>query len=329
MLIASDFQCPYCKLWHDETFAALRREYVETGKVRMAFVHFPLDNHAQAKPAAVAAMCASAQGKFWEYHTALFEETPRWSGGGDQSAVYEALAQRVGASVPAFRDCVRSGVMSALVEADKDRMLRAGVNSTPSFFVGNRAVAGAQPLPVFAPRSTRRSPSRAERPGGGRRMHPAVRPAYALLALAARAAARVAPDGEGKVARALRARRGVQRRFAAWAGAHRDVARPLLWLHAPSVGEGLQARPVLEWARRERPDVQRVYTFYSPSAERFARGLVEQGLVEHADYLPFDTAGDARACSTRCGRRRSSSRSSTSGRCSSPRRARAASASGW
>jgi len=59
------------------------------------------------------------------------------------------------------------------------------------------------------------------------------------------------------------------------------------------VGEGLQARPVLEWARAERPDAQRAYTYYSPSAHKFARGLVTAGLAEHADVLPFDTGGDA------------------------------------
>ncbi|HZF67291.1 MAG TPA: glycosyltransferase N-terminal domain-containing protein [Gemmatirosa sp.] len=126
-------------------------------------------------------------------------------------------------------------------------------------------------------------------------MHAIVRPAYALLARTASLAAALAPAGEGKLARAVHARRGVRARFAAWAAAHREAARPLLWVHAPSVGEGLQARPVLEWARRARPDVQCVYTFYSPSAERFARGLVERGLADHADYLPFDTPGDAHA----------------------------------
>lgn len=126
-------------------------------------------------------------------------------------------------------------------------------------------------------------------------MHPLLRPAYALAAQAARAAAAVVPDGEGKLARTLAARRGVRARFAAWARAHRDPARPLLWMHAPSVGEGLQARPVLEAARAARPDLQVVYTHFSPSAERFARGLVERGLADHADYLPFDAAGDADA----------------------------------
>jgi 3-deoxy-D-manno-octulosonic-acid transferase len=62
-------------------------------------------------------------------------------------------------------------------------------------------------------------------------------------------------------------------------------------MHAPSVGEGLQARPVLELARRLRPDLQLAYTFYSPSAERFAKSLD----VDFTDYLPFDTGGDAAA----------------------------------
>ena len=115
--------------------------------------------------------------------------------------------------------------------------------------------------------------------------------AYAALAHAARLAAVLTPPGEGKTRRALRARRGIRRRYASWAAVHREAARPLVWVHAPSVGEGLQARPVLERLRRARPDAQLAYTFFSPSAERFARALD----VDVSDYLPFDTAGDARA----------------------------------
>lgn len=62
-------------------------------------------------------------------------------------------------------------------------------------------------------------------------------------------------------------------------------------MHAPSVGEGLQARPVLQRLRAAHPELQLAYTHFSPSAERFARGLD----VDFADYLPFDTPGDARA----------------------------------
>ena len=98
------------------------------------------------------------------------------------------------------------------------------------------------------------------------------------------------PGGEGRhtVARSLRARRGIRERYAAWAP-QRDTARPLLWIHAPSVGEGLQARVVLEQLRAQHPEVQLAYTFFSPSAEGFARSLE----VDFADYLPFDTLGDA------------------------------------
>lgn len=149
LLMISDFQCPFCKTWHDQSFETLRREYVETGKARMAYLHFPLDQHEQAMPTAEAAMCASAQGRFWQYQSALFGAAERWGQPGDQSAVYDSLATAVGVDLARFRSCTRSHVMRALIEADKDRMSRAGVQSTPSFFVGDQGLAGAQPLPVF------------------------------------------------------------------------------------------------------------------------------------------------------------------------------------
>ena len=89
----------------------------------------------------------------------------------------------------------------------------------------------------------------------------------------ARALAAVAPEGEAKLLRALRARRGIRTRYAAWAAERRDRSRPLLWMHAPSVGEGLQARPILQLARSASPDTQLAYTFFSPSAAAFARAL--------------------------------------------------------
>jgi protein-disulfide isomerase len=149
MIIASDFQCPYCKMWHDQTYEALRREYVDAGKIRMAYLNFPLEMHVQAGPSAEAAMCASAQGKFWEYHTALFRSAEQWGKPGDQSATYDSLATALGLDAAKFRSCTRSHVMQALIEADRDRMATRGVASTPSFFVGNQQVEGAQPLDVF------------------------------------------------------------------------------------------------------------------------------------------------------------------------------------
>jgi 3-deoxy-D-manno-octulosonic-acid transferase len=107
----------------------------------------------------------------------------------------------------------------------------------------------------------------------------ALRPALPLLA-----------RGEGKLARGIRGRRGVVERMEAWAREHRDPARPLAWFHAPSVGEGHQARAVIEAFRALRPDAQVAYTFFSPSAESFAHAVP----ADFADYLPLDAPGDVR-----------------------------------
>ncbi|HEY9517130.1 MAG TPA: glycosyltransferase N-terminal domain-containing protein [Gemmatimonadaceae bacterium] len=114
---------------------------------------------------------------------------------------------------------------------------------------------------------------------------------YAALGNLARLGAIVAPGGGGKTLRAFRARRGIRARYAEWGRHGRDARKALLWVHAPSVGEGLQARPVLERMRVARPELQLAYTHFSPSAERFAHSLG----ADFTDYLPFDTTGDARA----------------------------------
>ena len=87
-----------------------------------------------------------------------------------------------------------------------------------------------------------------------------------------------------KLAAGHRGRRGAADRLTSWATDRRDPQRPLVWFHASSVGEGLQAESVLLELRRLRPDPQYVYTHYSPSAEGLARRLP----VDVADYLPYD-----------------------------------------
>ncbi len=114
---------------------------------------------------------------------------------------------------------------------------------------------------------------------------------YAAAAAAADVAARLPLGGASKLARSLRARRGLLEQYESWGRAHREASRPLLWVHAPSVGEGLQARPVIEALRaRDGAAPQTAYTFFSPSAERFAASLG----ADFSAYLPFDRATNAR-----------------------------------
>jgi 3-deoxy-D-manno-octulosonic-acid transferase len=122
-------------------------------------------------------------------------------------------------------------------------------------------------------------------------VHGVLRAIYGVAGSLATSVGELVPDREtAKWARALHARRGAIDRFAQWSRSHRDAGRPLLWMHAPSVGEGLQARVVLERLRSTRPDLQVAYTHFSPSAQHFAETLREQGVVDVADYLPLDTA---------------------------------------
>jgi protein-disulfide isomerase len=142
----SDFQCPYCKEWHDQTYPMLRDQYVKTGKIRLAYVNFPLDIHPYAFPAAEAAMCAGAQDKFWPMHDALFATQARWESLSSPAVVFDSLAQANGVEMNRWRDCVSSGKMRSLIQADHDRASRAGASATPTFMIGDKLLPGAQPL---------------------------------------------------------------------------------------------------------------------------------------------------------------------------------------
>ena len=90
-----------------------------------------------------------------------------------------------------------------------------------------------------------------------------------------------------KARRSLEGRRELIGRLESWAKENRSQAA-LVWFHAPSVGEGLQTRPVIEALRELRPDLQILYTYFSPSAQNFA----EQLPVDYADFMPFDVVAD-------------------------------------
>jgi 3-deoxy-D-manno-octulosonic-acid transferase len=113
---------------------------------------------------------------------------------------------------------------------------------------------------------------------------------YRLSMTVAGKAAPLAARFDKKLARSLDGRRGLTQRLREWVQAHRDVKRPLVWMHAPSVGEALQAKPVLEALRATEPSWQLAFTFFSPSAERLARTLP----ADVADYLPFDRPREVR-----------------------------------
>lgn len=145
----SDFQCPFCKRWHDESFAAIDKEYVQTGKVRLAYLNFPLSMHPNARSASEAAMCASVQGKFWPLHEALFVNQEKWAPLSNPIPAFDSLAVAAGVNAPQWRSCMTTHATAPLIDADRDRSSAAGVQSTPTFFVGDRRLEGAYPVDSF------------------------------------------------------------------------------------------------------------------------------------------------------------------------------------
>jgi protein-disulfide isomerase len=138
----SDFQCPYC-VRARPTVNRVRETYGD--KVRWVFRHFPLDFHAQAEKAGEAAACAGEQGKFWEMHDLLWENSAKL-----QVADLKAHAATLGLDAATFDRCLDSGRHAGLVEADLRAGQGYGVSGTPAFFVNGRPLVGAQPFDAFA-----------------------------------------------------------------------------------------------------------------------------------------------------------------------------------
>jgi protein-disulfide isomerase len=150
IVVISDYQCPFCKRWHEETEPLIERDYVRTGKAQIAYINYPIASiHPNAFATHEYAMCAAEQDKFWPVSDALFRTQGDWKSRRDIRAYLDSLVGTLPIDRPRLQSCLRSGEMKELIEADYDRATRIGVGSTPSFLVGGRPVIGAQPYEAF------------------------------------------------------------------------------------------------------------------------------------------------------------------------------------
>jgi len=156
----SDFQCPYCRQFWQNTEAQIVDAYVKTGKVYFVYHsmgNFVSDNinksqgtaSTESQDAAEAAYCAGDQNKFWEYHDTLYTN---WNGenqGGFVRKRLDAFAQTLGLDMPAFKACMDSSKYASQVSQDGADGLKAGVQGTPSFVINGKLVEGALPFDSF------------------------------------------------------------------------------------------------------------------------------------------------------------------------------------
>lgn len=140
----SDFQCPYCARFYEATYAELKTNYIDTGKVKVVFKQFPLSFHQYAQKAAEASECASDQGKFWEMHDKLFENQDALD-----VASLKGYAKGLGLNTADFNSCLDDGKKTVRVQAEFQQGVSAGVRGTPSFVINGKLLVGAQPYEAF------------------------------------------------------------------------------------------------------------------------------------------------------------------------------------
>ncbi|MDO4948015.1 MAG: thioredoxin domain-containing protein [Fibrobacter sp.] len=127
----TEFQCPYCS-----RIAPTMKDLMDKhpGEIKFIYKNFPLSFHANAKPAAAAAIAAQKQGKFWEYRYAL---APHSRELGD--SIYVAVAKEVGLNIEQFeKDRVLDDAMNARIQKDFDLGVKVGVQGTPNFYINGK-----------------------------------------------------------------------------------------------------------------------------------------------------------------------------------------------
>jgi len=148
----SDFQCPFCRQFWAETLPALEREYINTGKVRLTFINFPIPQlHANAQAAHELAMCAAQQDKFWRMHDLLYQYQEAWATLSQPLPYFLGLADSARADRKAVESCLGAGRMRQLVQGEALASWNAGVKSTPTFIVQGLLLTGSAPIADFRP----------------------------------------------------------------------------------------------------------------------------------------------------------------------------------
>jgi len=155
MVEYTDYECPFCRQFHLGSFEQIKKNYIDSGKLRYVSRDFPLDFHQNALRAAVAGRCGAEQGKFWELRHSMIVNASQLKP--DHILDY---AKNLKLDVGKFRSCMESGRLLDAVESDMQEGRAAGVSGTPTFVIGRVAngrlegvrVVGAMPYMVFAAR---------------------------------------------------------------------------------------------------------------------------------------------------------------------------------
>jgi len=156
----SDYECPFCKRYFDDTFAQIKKDYIDTGKIKYVYRDLPLSFHANAHKEAQAAECAREQGGdvvYYKYHDEIFKRTTS-NGTGLALTELSVIAKDLGLNGSALQTCLDNDTYKAEVDKDLADATSVGATGTPTFFIGKSSpdgvitgtkIVGAQPYSAF------------------------------------------------------------------------------------------------------------------------------------------------------------------------------------
>ncbi len=142
----SDFQCPACENYYPVVERLLSES---STTLRVVYRQFPLSQHANAMPAAMASEAAGAQGKFWEMYRELFSNHTDWTELTNPTDVFVGYATKIGLDIPKFKADLASSTLRDIVNADEQEGISLGINSTPTFFVNGKVLVNPENYDQF------------------------------------------------------------------------------------------------------------------------------------------------------------------------------------
>ncbi|HVW67142.1 MAG TPA: thioredoxin domain-containing protein [Candidatus Peribacteraceae bacterium] len=153
----TDFQCPFCERHFSQTYPQIKKDYIDTGKIKYELRYFPLTSiHPNAEKSAEAADCAQDQGKFWEMHDKLFSTQNDWANLDNSGAVadFKQYAAGLGLDTTKFNSCLDNGEKASDIQKYVADGGKAGIDGTPGFWVigpngKTQQISGAYPYATF------------------------------------------------------------------------------------------------------------------------------------------------------------------------------------
>ena len=143
-----DFQCPYCGQFHKDVLPALKQEYIDTGKVKFAYIDFAFLGQ-ESRDAAEAAKCAGEQNKFWEYYDELYNNQKGENLGAFNADNLKKFASDINLNAEQFNSCVLANKYNKQIADELSLGKKFGINGTPGFLIGKQSIKGAPPVAAF------------------------------------------------------------------------------------------------------------------------------------------------------------------------------------